>query len=191
MTAKPSVTRIFPAQFIPERYDNHITRRLSELRGQFHDSDAYDEAIRRDDPVLYEVFELKPPEASGELSRGISVVHPGHIGDEYYMTKGHFHDVLETSEVYYCLGGRGMMVMETPEGDTSVEELTPGALLYVPPRWAHRSINTRDGEDLVTLFVYPAHAGHDYGTIESRGFRKLVVKRGEGPQVVDNPRWRD
>jgi glucose-6-phosphate isomerase len=105
------------------------------------------------------------------------------------MTKGHFHTVLETAEVYYCLKGRGAMVMETPEGEWSVEELVPGRVLYVPPCWAHRSVNTGANEDLVTLFVYPGNAGHDYGTIESQGFRKLMVKGANGAEVVDNPRW--
>jgi len=82
-----------------------------------------------------------------------------------------------------------MMVMETPEEEWAVEELRPGRVLYVPPRWAHRSVNTGQ-EDLVTLFVYPGHAGHDYGTIETRGFHKLVVERDGQPTIVDNPRWR-
>ena len=80
------------------------------------------------------------PEVAGELLHGISIVHPGKVGDEYYMTKGHFHTVLDTAEVYYCLKGDGAMVMETPEGEWSVEELHPGRVLYVPPRWAHRSV---------------------------------------------------
>jgi glucose-6-phosphate isomerase len=117
-------------------------------------------------------------------------VHPGKVGDEYFMTKGHFHAVLDTAEIYYCLQGEGMMVMEMPEGDWAVEELRPGKVLYVPPRWAHRSVNTSDKEELVTFFIYPAHAGHDYGTIESQGFRKLVVERDNQPCIVDNPRWR-
>jgi glucose-6-phosphate isomerase len=83
-----------------------------------------------------------------------------------------------------------MMVMETPEGDWAVEELRSGRVLYVPPRWAHRSINTSQNEDLVTFFVYPGHAGHDYGTIEGQGFRKLVIEKNGQPQVVDNPHWR-
>ena len=60
----------------------------------------------------------------------------------------------------------------------------------MPPRWAHRSVNTGEREDLVTFFVYPGDAGHDYGTIEQQGFRKLVVEIDGQPQVVDNPRWR-
>ena len=105
------------------------------------------------------------------------------------MTKGHFHTVLDTAEVYYTLSGQGYMVMETPEGETDVQELKAGSVLYVPPRWAHRSVNTSTDEDLVMFFIYPGNAGHDYGTIETQGFRKLVVEKDGKPAIVDNPRW--
>ena len=105
------------------------------------------------------------------------------------MTKGHFHAVLETAEIYHCLAGEGVMVMETPEGEWAVEKLRPGTVLYIPPRWAHRSVNTGKTEDLVTFFAYPGHAGHDYGTIEDHGFRKLILERDNSMQIVDNPRW--
>ncbi len=80
--------------------------------------------------------------------------------------------------------------METPEGNWAVEELRPGKVLYVLPRWAHRSVNTDSVEDLVTFFVYPACAGHDYGTIKEKGFRKLVFDRDGTPILLDNPRWK-
>ena len=175
---------------LPSQYDNHITRKLSAMKGQFADQGAYHAMLAREDVVLYEVYEIKRPEMAGELLHGISIVHPGVVGDEYFMTKGHFHAELETAEIYYCLKGEGMMVMETPKGDWAVEELRPGRVLYVPPRWAHRSVNTGPSEDLVTFFVYPGHAGHDYGTIEQQGFRKLVVQKDNRPQIVDNPHWR-
>lgn len=103
-------------------------------------------------------------------------MYAGKVGDEYFMTKGHFHTILDTSEVYYCLSGRGAMLMETPEGDVRLVEMKPGEAVYVPPRWAHRSINT-GSETLVTFFVFRSDAGHDYGTIEQKGYRKLVVER--------------
>jgi glucose-6-phosphate isomerase len=81
------------------------------------------------------------------------------------------------------------MVMENPEGDWAVERLRPQSVLYVPPRWAHRTVNTSSSEDLVTFFVYPGDAGHDYGSIEKQGYRKLVVEQGGAPAIVDNPRW--
>jgi glucose-6-phosphate isomerase len=172
-----------------ERSDRHIVRRLSDLRGQFLDSHAFAARLESENPLLYEVYEIRRPEVAGELLCGLSIVHPGKIGDEYFLTKGHFHTELYTAEVYYGLQGRGVMVMETPEGDWAVEPLQPDKVLYVPPGWAHRSINTHPEEDLITYFIYPGNAGHDYGSIERNGFRKLVVERGGAPQVIDNPRW--
>jgi glucose-6-phosphate isomerase len=160
------------------------------MANQFSDQAAYGRMISEGNPLLYEVYEFAADEIPGELLSGVSIVHHGRVGNEYYMTKGHFHTIVETAETYYCLAGRGIMIMETPEGTTAVKEIRPGVMLYVPPRWAHRSVNVDDSADLVTLFSYPAHAGHDYGTIETRGFHKIVVDRGSGPEIVDNPRWR-
>jgi glucose-6-phosphate isomerase, archaeal len=185
----PSTFEIPPPTMIPEKYDNHIVRRLSSMKGQFADHETYNKLLEQEDTVLYEVYEFKRPEVEGELLYGISVVHPGKVGDEYHMTKGHFHTVLDTAELYYCLKGNGFMVMETPEGDCDVKELKPGTVLYVPPRWAHRSVNADSTDDLVTLFVYPGNSGHDYGTIESQGFRKSVIENDGKAQIIDNPRW--
>lgn len=190
MSDLPFTVQLRMTQVLPKTYDSHIRRTLTSLRGQFLDTDAYNECLAQGDQLLYEVYEFTRPEVAGELLSGISIVHPGKVGEEYFMTKGHFHAVLDTAEIYFCLNGRGVMVMETPEGDWSVEDLTPGVVLYVPPRWAHRSVNTSPDEDLITFFIYPGNAGHDYGTVETQGFRKLMVDRGNGPEIVDNPRWK-
>lgn len=175
--------------FIPSQYDNHIKRNLSNMAGQYFDQDAFKKKQTEADSLLYEVYELKRPEVAGEILHGISIVHPGKIGDEYYMTKGHYHTILETAEIYYTLKGEGVMVMETPEGDWAVEKLVPGGILYVPPRWAHRSVNIGAEEDLVMFFAYPGDAGHNYATIETQGFRKLILEIEGNAEIVDNPRW--
>lgn len=174
---------------IPSQYNNHLQRRLSALKGQCLDQQAYEKMTAVDDQVVYEVYEILRPEVAGEFLMGVSIVHPGKVGREYFMTKGHFHTVIDTAEIYYCMRGEGFMVMETPEGETSVERLSPGSVLYVPPRWAHRSVCTSRQEDLVTFFAYPGNAGHDYMTIEQMGFRKLVVEGENGPEIIDNPRY--
>lgn len=189
MSDRPLTFHISQLDGIPSQCDNHICRRLSAMEGQFADRQAYAAMLNEEDTVVYEVYEIKRPEVPGELLHGISILHPGKVGDEYFMTKGHFHSELETAEIYYTLQGEGLMVMETPDGEWSVEPLRPESVLYVPPRWAHRSINTSPKENLVMFFVYPGHAGHDYGSIEKRGFRKLIVERDARPQIVDNPRW--
>ncbi len=173
----------------PSKYDHHTIRTLSAMKGQYADEQSYLAMLAQEDVVVYEFYEINRPKMVGELLHGVSIVHPGKVGDEYFMTKGHFHQILEMAEAYYCLHGAGMMVMETPEGDWSVQELRPGQVLYVSPRWAHRLVNVSQTEDLVTFFIYPAQAGHDYGAIERQGFRKLVVERDNQPHIVDNPRW--
>jgi glucose-6-phosphate isomerase len=105
------------------------------------------------------------------------------------MTKGHFHARLETAEVYYCLRGHGYLLMENPEGDWEAREVEPGGAVYVPARYAHRSVNVSATEPLVTFFAFRGDAGHDYGTIETNGFRKQVVERSGRPELVDNPGW--
>ena len=174
---------------IPSEYDNQIKRYLSNMAGQYQDEEAYGRMLKEEDTLLYEVYEIKRPEVAGEILHGISIIHPGMVGNEYFMTKGHFHTVLETAEIYYTLKGHGYMVMETPEGDWAVEKLDPGSVLYVPPRWAHRSVNTDPAEDLVMFFAYPGNAGHNYAAIETQGFRKIIVKVDEVEEIADNPRW--
>ena len=176
-------------EFIPGQYDNHIQRNLSKMEGQYQDQDAFNSMLSNEDSLLYEVYELKRPEVAGEILHGVSIVHPGKVGNEYFMTKGHYHTVLDTAEIYYTLKGEGYMVMETPEGDWAVEKLIPGSVLYVPPRWAHRSVNIGSGEDLVMFFAYPGNAGHNYASIETQGFRKLILELNGKAEIVDNPRW--
>lgn len=163
-------------------------RRLSQMKGIFFDEAAYQTARTSDDALVYEFYELGLPEHPGDLAFGTSILYPGKVGIEYHMTKGHFHTVLDTAEVYYCLSGNGLMLMENPEGDCRAEELFPGRAVYVPKRYAHRSVNT-GCEKLVTFYVFRADAGHNYGEIERKGFRRLAVEIDGKPEIVMNPRW--
>ena len=165
-----------------------LQRHLSQMRNMFYDNDAFEAQLQKEDLLVYEFFDMGVPPSENEIAYGTSIAYPGKIGDEYFMTKGHFHSVLETAEVYYCLRGHGYMMMENPEGDWEARELSPGSALYVPARYAHRSINTSQDEPLVTFFAFPGHAGHDYGSIEKEGFSKIVVERAGNPTIVDNPR---
>lgn len=163
-------------------------RRLSQMKGMYHDDAAMQETLACGDPPVYEFCELGLPGHAGDLAFGTSVVFPGRVGDEYFMTKGHYHAILDTAEVYYCLSGRGILLMENPEGDVRAEGLQPGSAVYVPKRYAHRSVNT-GGENLVMFFVFRADAGHNYGDIERKGFRNLVLEKDGKAIVVPNPKW--
>jgi glucose-6-phosphate isomerase, archaeal len=166
-----------------------LRRNLSNMKGMYYDTSAFEAGVASDNPLVYEFYDMEVPDSSGDVAYGTSITYPGKVGDEFHMTKGHFHTVLDTAEVYFCLRGHGVMMMESPEGDVEVQELIPGKAVYVPGRYAHRSINVSNTEPLITFFAFPGHAGHDYGTIETKGFRKLVVERDGKPALIDNPNW--
>lgn len=164
-------------------------RYLSQMKDMFCDRQAVEEILKKEDPLMYEFYELGCPERPGDLAFGTTILYPGKIGEEYYFTKGHFHTILETAEVYYTLQGEGYMVMENPEGDCMEMPLSKGRALYVPRRYAHRTVNTGN-KPLVLFYTFAADAGHDYGTIETKGYHKLIVERDGKPAVVSNPNWK-
>lgn len=165
-------------------------RTLSQMRGMYADAQAVDDMLKDGDPVVYEYHILDIPATQGDLSFGCSILNPGKVGNEFFFTKGHFHAIEATAEVYLCLNGHGYMLLENKSGDWSAQEMHKGEAIYVPKGYAHRSINVSPDEQLVTFFVYRADAGHDYGTIEMKGYRKRIVEADGVPKVIDNMNWR-
>jgi len=156
---------------------SHLIRKTSDMRGYYKDEEGLETIIKdQNDPLHYEVFEVPVPEEYGHLMYCISKLQPGQVGSEFFMTKGHYHTIPETAEIYLCLQGQGYMAMKTPDGRWSAETMIRGRMVYVPPYWAHRSINV-GAEPLVSLCVYPGNAGHTYGDIATKGFPKRIVKR--------------
>ena len=184
-TFMPFGTDFNLAQGIMQDPDSHIRRMTSEMRGYYADDDALEELIQAGDPVHYEVFEKDIPEEYGHLRVCISKVFPGTVGSECFMTKGHYHTVLETAEVYFTLRGEGYMLMKTSSGQSIPERMVPGRMVYVPPCWAHRSINTGE-EALISLCVYPGEAGHNYGDIEKEGFPQRIFIRNGSIEIITN-----
>jgi glucose-6-phosphate isomerase len=113
-----------------------LQRYLSNMKGLFFDEAAYNQALQKENVLVYEFFDMGVPESAKEIAYGTSITYPGKIGAEYFMTKGHFHTVLDTAEVYYCL------------------------------------------------------RGHGYRTIETKGFRKLIVEQDGKPAIIANPKWK-
>ncbi len=171
-----------------EPCNNYIQRRLSDMRGFYLDEEATEKIIQQGDPLLYEVYQYDVPFENGQLLVVTSIIHPGKVGDEYYMTKGHFHEKDDTAEVYVGLQGRGYLLLETVEGQFKALAMQPGTVTYIPPYWAHRTVNVGD-EDFIFFGVYPADAGHNYGAIEGRGFSQLLVERDGQPTFIPNPKF--
>ena len=164
-------------------------RRLSDMLLMYADQrEAARILAEEDDRLIYDVHSVDLPVEEGQIPHGTTRILPGCISDEYHMTKGHYHARREQGEVYFGLSGQGILLLQTEDGATSEIEMVAGSAACIPPYWAHRTVNI-GAEDFVFLSVWPAEAGHDYGTIERDGFRKLVVRRDGKPRVIDNPKY--
>src|SRR5690606_35858570 len=74
-----------------------LTRKASDMLGYYADADALQRLIDdHNNPLHYEVFEVPVPEEYGQLMYCISKLQPGVVGDEFFMTKGHYHTVPQT-----------------------------------------------------------------------------------------------
>ncbi len=158
-------------------------RHLSDLRGIFADVAAYEAAIIRDNPLIYQVASVEPAEGDGQLHYGLGMLLPGRIGEEYYMTRGHFHAYRPAAEVYITLRGEGAMLLEDESGASRLASMHPNNIVYVPGHTAHRTINT-GSEPLMYLGVYPANAGHDYASIAVTNFRSVVIAVNGQPTLI-------
>jgi glucose-6-phosphate isomerase, archaeal len=164
-------------------------RHLSDMRGLYANAEA-EAALAETNPLIYEVHEATTnPEIDGQLRYSTTIIYPGKVGDEFFMTKGHYHAKGETAELYVGLAGVGYLILQTPEGVVSLQKMTPGAAAYVPPFWGHRTINI-GRENFVFMACYPADAGYNYGAIAETGFAQLVVERDGQVTAVPNPKFR-
>jgi glucose-6-phosphate isomerase len=168
----------------------HYQKRLSSLRGLFLDAEALEWRIQQEkDPVCYENYAFNESKAEGDLFFGTTIIYPGKVGSEYYLTRGHYHRKRDRAETYQALSGQGVVLFERQDGTTCTAELEPGKVTYVPPFWAHRSINTSDVR-LVFLWTCPVDAGHDYESLETRPISQVVVERDGRPSIEYRPSTR-
>lgn len=156
---------------------------FGEIRSLFIDADA-----ARQVPSSLEVYRVQvyTPVADGTeggLFWGSTTIQPGKVGDEYYMTKGHFHRVRNRAEYYATFQGEGALLLMDEEGATRCEEMRPGSLHYIPGHTAHRVANTGKSP-LIFSACWPSDAGYDYETIERDGFGARMRERDGKPVLV-------
>ena len=165
----------------------HYKKHLSEFRDIYRDKAAFDAKLAAEgDVVTYEVMEFKAE--GSDIFFGTTTMYPGRVGEEYYMTRGHFHARRDRAEVYYTQSGEGVLLLESRGGETRTVDMKPGVAAHIPPDWAHRTINT-GGKPLVFVWMTNIDAGHDYATILERGMRTLVVEKDGAEALVPNPNY--
>ena len=153
-----------------------IQRKETRFKDIQHIFEMRDESVHIEpETIIYEVEYYSKGEEyqQGGLLYGRSMIYPGKVNDEYYMTKGHFHQQREHSELYWGIQGKGILLLMDENRNTYAEIIEPGSLHFIPGYTAHRLVNTSD-ELLIVGACWSADAGHDYDTILTEGFSKRV-----------------
>jgi glucose-6-phosphate isomerase len=189
LNIKPEEVVLDLKTHVMQPYKRRRQVKLSDLKEYLSSPEAADKILSQGkDPIIYEYSEHFLLETGGHLTFGVTTIFPGKIGKEYYMTRGHYHQK-DTAETYFTLSGRGLLLMQTKNGEIVFLELRPGVIAYVPPGWGHRTVNT-GSEKLVYFFIYPSDAGHDYESVRKGGFAKTIVEKNGKPELEDNPKFK-
>jgi len=159
------------------------TTRLRDLQDVFMNEGQ--RASMAQDTLVYEVEAHLPVAAGteGGLFFGLTKIHPGKVGQEYFMTRGHFHALANRTEYYWCLNGKGILLLMDTNRNTRMELMEPGILNYIPPYTAHRVANI--GNELLTFAAcWPADAGHNYEEIRKNGFSARLIELNGQPKLT-------
>lgn len=157
-------------------------RCIKDLTGVFTDENS---RLKMDpDTLVYEVeMHNHCGETEGGLFFGVSHLYPGKVGDEYFMTKGHFHSLRNRGEYYWGISGEGLLILMDEQRKAWAERVQSGSLHYIPGYVAHRLVNTGN-EKMIVGACWPSDAGHDYSSIQEHGFSVRVLDRDGKPELV-------
>jgi glucose-6-phosphate isomerase len=155
------------------------TRRLVQIASLFQDQAALKQ-VDFETPV-YMTYSL-PETGRPELLYSTTILYPGRVGAEYFMTRGHYHVDPNRGEFNVTLRGRGAMVLMERSRQMRFEPMTPGSIHNLDGRLAHRVANVGD-EPLIFLCVWMSDCGHDYETIAREGFAQRLLRVNGEPTL--------
>lgn len=166
----------FPSAIMHGSSTLHSVKRLKDLAGVFQDQAAWQ--AMDDETLIYSVQweEPIPHGTEGGLFWGTTTIEPGCVGDEYFMTRGHFHSRRNRGEYYCTVQGVGRLVLMEEDGSTRTENMSPGSLHYIPGYTAHRVANIGD-TSLSFWACWPSDAGHDYDAIAAHPFGVRIFRQ--------------
>lgn len=159
-------------------------RTIADLKNVFADEQA--RLALPQDQLAYEVqLYLPVPEGTnGGLYFGNTTIYPCKVGNEFMMTKGHFHAKGDRNEYYLGVRGTGYLLFMDENRKSWAEPMQQGSLHFIGANQAHRVINTGT-EPLTFLASWPADAGHDYDSIQQNGFSVRIIEKDGIPSIIE------
>jgi len=158
-------------------------KRIADLENVFSDEQARLQMAQ--DKMVYEVQAWLPEEdgTPGGLYFGTTIIYPGKVGEEYFMTRGHFHAKIDTGEYYWGIKGEGVLILMDTSRNVYAEHMKAGSLHYINRSVAHRVANVGN-EPLIFNACWPSDAGHNYEEINKNGFASRIFDKGGTPTLI-------
>ena len=135
---------------LKKEYNKKSIRRFNDMSDRFKDSSNV-----KGNPILYTVY----VKDFVTFEVALTVLEPGNINGEYFMTKGHRH-VKPREEIYILTSGKGKLIIQNGK-NSKVVEMKKDFVYTVPARAGHRAVNTGKAK-MEFLSIYSKDAGHDY-----------------------------
>lgn len=128
----------------------------------------------KSEQIVYETqsWFCRPDGTEGAVLWASTVIYPGDVNGEYFMTRGHFHTKPTHGELIIVVAGTGILALCDRDGKSENIPLEPGTTYFIDGTQAHRTINTSPSP-LIFWCSWPADCGHDYET--KAAFERMVV----------------
>jgi len=142
-----------------KNYDERKTKTLKAMQKYYLKTD-----LLKNNNVIYEVFikKLSP------INLALTVINPGSVDKEYYMTSGHIH-LKKTPEFYILLDGKGILLVQKDK--LKIVNLKKGEIAFIPEGYAHRLINNGK-QKLKVLTIYHEDSRPNYNIKFNKRFFK-------------------
>lgn len=153
----------FNSNSLKKNYDKLVIRKFKDMSDKYKNIKGI-----KGNPLIYKVY-IKD---FITFEYGFTVINPGSINGEFFMTKGHRHKKA-SREIYILMSGKGRLLIQSKKNKnkTQVINLKKNKIYIIPGNSGHRLINTGN-KKLEVLTIYPKIAGHDYNF----KFKKRIFK---------------
>lgn len=141
-------------------------RKLKDVSEWYSDKEAVKKELKKNkNKIVYETF----TKSYSPVELTLTVIHPGSVGKEFYMTKGHVHKK-KVPEFYVLLEGNGALYLQKGIKKKTVK-MKKGEITLIPEGYAHRLVNVGKTK-LKVLTIYHEDSKPDYNVKFKKRFLK-------------------
>jgi glucose-6-phosphate isomerase len=174
-------------------------RRLVDIKNVLMDPEAKGpEELYHMYRDVYEGNDVETIRANN-LRYDITVIKPGKIGQEFMKTAGHYHPMVEGTEisypeVYEVLSGKAIYILqkmgENAEDieDIIVVEVEAGEQVCIPPNYGHVTVNPGEETLVMCNWVGDGWSSTYDGITKVQGAAVYAVEKDGKVEYVKNPK---